>query len=188
MLGTLSLLHCVYSASATSASILGGSCGVRYNASKQYAEILGHNRCRRIFDASELFFQISSDTMTTRSTSSKYKSHHTKFLASIEPSGGFDFVSDAYGGQIEDIELTKIGGLLSIVEEGDVNLAERGFLLKHLFNAEMELLHPPKSWNGQQYFTEEESEYTSDIARLRIHVERAFARVKQFQSRCSVRN
>ena len=31
------------------------------------------------------------------------------------------------------------------------------------------------------YFTEEESKYTSDIGRLRIYIERAFARVKQFQ-------
>ena len=53
--------------------------------------------------------------------------------------------------------------------------------MKHLFEKLAELLHPPKSWNGQQYFTEEESKYTSDIARLRIHIERAFARVKQFQ-------
>jgi hypothetical protein len=59
--------------------------------------------------------------------------------------------------------------------------------MKHLFEKLAELLHPPKSWNGQQYFTEDESKYTSDIARLCIHIERAlhrkraFARVKQFQ-------
>jgi hypothetical protein len=144
---------------------------------------LGVKRTRRIFDASELFFQTSSDCMTSRKTWSEYKHHHTaKFLASIEPSGGFDFVSKAYGGRIDDVELAKICGLLDLVEEGDVSLADRGFILKHLFDEKSgELLHPPKSWNGQEYFTEEESKYTSDIARLRIHIERAFARVKQFQ-------
>jgi hypothetical protein len=33
----------------------------------------------------------------------------------------------------------------------------------------------------QQYAAEGEPKYTFDIARLRIHIERAFARVKQFQ-------
>jgi hypothetical protein len=61
---------------------------------KQYEKILGHKRTRRIFDACELFFQTPSDCMTSRNTWSEYKHHHTaKFLASIEPSGGFDFVT-----------------------------------------------------------------------------------------------
>ncbi len=57
---------------------------------------------------------------------SDYKNHHTaKFLASIEPSGGFDFVRDAYSGRIDGGELTRICGLLKLVESGDVNLADR---------------------------------------------------------------
>ena len=39
-------------------------------------------------------------------------------------------VSKAYGGRIDDVELAKICGLLDLVEEGDVSLADRGFILR----------------------------------------------------------
>jgi hypothetical protein len=147
--------------------------------------VLGHKRCRRIFNASvrALLPEDFRPYDKWEYTFSEYKNHHTaKFLASIEPSGGYGFVSDAYAGEIGDGDLTRIYGLpQDLVESGDASLADRGFLMKHeaaVRRKANRAASPAQKLELERteiYFTEEESKYTSDIARLRIPIERAFA-------------
>jgi hypothetical protein len=105
----------------------------------------------------------------------------TEVLAATGPNGEFSFVSCGYGGRATDVDLTKDSGFLELIERGTVCLTDRGFTVKHEFNTRgSTLLHPPFSVRGVKHFTEQDAEHTSGIARVRIHIERAFARVGAF--------
>lgn len=59
---------------------------------------------------------------------SRYKGGYTiKFLVSITPSGMINFLSKCYGGRSSDTFITTDCGFLSLLEPGDVILADKGF-------------------------------------------------------------
>ena len=58
-------------------------------------------------------------------------------------------------------------------------LADKGFLIQDIFPNDVSLNIPPFLNNG--VFTESEAKKTKSIARARIHVERANARLKDFR-------
>ena len=104
-----------------------------------------------------------------------------KILGAVDPNGAVAFVSRGYGGRADDDDVTEASGFLELLEELDVILADRGFLVEHeCNNRHAKLLRPPFSWKGQKHFTQQDSELTSGIARFRIIVERAFARIQQW--------
>ena len=61
------------------------------------------------------------------------KSHTTvKTLVGIAPGGGFTFISKTYPGSISDKEIVVKSGFLNpnLWEQGDIAMADRGFLIK----------------------------------------------------------
>ena len=61
-------------------------------------------------------------------------------------------------------------------------MADEDFLIFYMLGKKGATLHiPPKARRGQKQFTADDNVKTSRVANLRIHVERAFARVKQFK-------
>lgn len=69
---------------------------------------------------------------------------------------------------------------LSLVEEGDQVMADKGFLIQDLLETKKaKLTIPPRTKSLQ--FTAKEVTDTQQIACLRIHVERAIRRIKECQ-------
>ena len=101
-------------------------------------------------------------------------------MAGITPSGAFSFISSLYGGSISDRELLVSSGLLDKLETGDAVMADKGFNVADLLECRGVTLNVPPRKNNDQ-LTNSELIETRRIASLRIHVERAFKRVKVFK-------
>lgn len=135
---------------------------------------------RCIIDCTELFVERASSLTMQGQTFSNYKHHNTvKFLVAITPTGGICFVSRAWGGRISDRQLIEESGFLDTIEEGDLVMADKGFTIGDLLAKKKAYLNIPPFLRGQQ-FSKEQIDETRSIATVRIHVERAFGRVKQF--------
>ena len=85
-----------------------------------------------------------------------------------------------YGGNISDRELTIKSGILNLIEPGDSIMADRGFTIADLCEAKGARLNIPPMKTKDQ-FTEAELLTTRRIASLRIHVERAIGRIKNYK-------
>ncbi|SMN01597.1 hypothetical protein SPONL_2142 [uncultured Candidatus Thioglobus sp.] len=138
-------------------------------------------KTRIIIDATELFIEKPSDLSNQSVTWSNYKSHNTlKGLIGISPFGGVTFVSELWAGSISDIELTNKSGLLDLLQPGDNVMADKGFNIEEtLYERGITLNIPPFMRNG--VLTDDDVSLTRSIATLRIHVERAIERVKNFK-------
>ena len=143
---------------------------------------------RIIIDATEIYIQRPSDPYAQQLTFSSYKNHNTaKALAGITPSGAFSFVSPLYGGSISDRELFIQSGLLEKLEQGDAVMADKGFNIADLLETKGVSLNIPPRKNSEQ-FDSIELVKTRRIASLRVHIERAFGRVKSFKILSSIPN
>ena len=142
---------------------------------------LQHPNTRTIIDATEVYIQRPSNPTAQQVTFSTYKNHNTaKALACITPSGAFSFISLLYGGSISDRDLFVQSGLLEKLEPGDSIMVDKGFNIQDLVeNIGVEVNIPPRKNNDQ--LSSRELIDTRRVASLRIHVERAFKRVKDFE-------
>ena len=123
---------------------------------------------------------MPSNPTAQQLTFSNYKNSNTlKALVGITPSGAVYFVSDLYGGNISDKKLTAECGILNLLEAGDSIMADRGFTIDDILPVGVSLNVPPRLNNTGQ-LTESEHSFTRRIASVRIHVERAMERVKNY--------
>ena len=88
------------------------------------------------------------------------------------------FVSDLYPGSLSDKAIVQKCGILSHLIAGGLNLAYKGFLIQDMIPNGVSFNIPP-FLNGK--FSESEVKCTKRIAKCRIHVERAYARLKDFK-------
>lgn len=136
-----------------------------------------------IIDGSEVFIETPSDLHMQSSTWSQYKHHNTvKFLVACTPNGAICFISPVYVGSISDVELTRVGGFLTALEDkpGVSIMADRGFTIKDMLKTLNIDLNIPPFLDGQQQLPPEEIQSGRRIASLRIHVERAIGRIKVY--------
>ena len=90
---------------------------------------------KEIWDATEMQVQVPTDLNAQHLTYSDYKSRNTvKFLVGIAPAGFLTFISGEYLGQISDVELVKVCGILRLLEAGDYIMADKGFLVRAILN------------------------------------------------------
>lgn len=144
---------------------------------------LNYERTRCIIDCTELFIQQPSSNLALQSVLfSTYKNHHTaKALVAIAPHGPITFASDLYVGSASDFDITQDCGILNILEPNDHVMADKGFEIQKLLDGlNVRVDHPP-ILRGVTQMSEEQETETRRIARLRIHVERAIERVKNFR-------
>lgn len=135
---------------------------------------------RVILDCTEIALETASSLTLQSETYSAYKNRTTlKGLIGVAPCGLVTFISRLYTGCISDKEITRISGILSLLEPGDEVMADKVFTIQDLLDeVRAKLTIPPFRHPGQ--FTQKETEQTQAIARLRLIVERVIARVKCF--------
>ena len=142
-----------------------------------------HPNTRAILDASEIKCEAPRDVRPQALCYSQYKSSCTmKYLVAIAPSGFITFISRAYGGRVTDTQITVESGFLDLLEPGDLILADKGFpKIIEKANEQGAFIVMPPFKRGERQFSELENTEGYKCSRLRIHVERAIARMKVFK-------
>ena len=136
---------------------------------------------RVIIDATEFYIEKPSSLARQSATWSSYKNHNTfKVLVGISPDGTLVYISHLYEGSMTDVDLVAQCGLLSLLENGDSVMADKGFDIQHLLSRIGVRLNIPPFRQGDQQFTPDDILKTKKIAAVRIHVERAINRMKQY--------
>ena len=136
-----------------------------------------------IIDASELFIETPADLFMQSSTWSNYKHQNTaKFLVGCTPNGVISFISPLYVGAISDVELRKVSGFLDTLDDkrGVSGMANRGFTVQDLLQSKGVKLNIPPFMDGRKQLPVEEIRHGRQIASLRIHVEQAIGRIKNY--------
>ena len=138
---------------------------------------------RCMIDATEFFIGKPSSLERQSATWSNYKNHNTfKALVGISPDGTFTFVSDLYEGTIRNVDLVEQCELLGLLEHGDSIMVDKGFDIQHLLTGIGVRLNIPPFRQGDWQFTPDDLRKTKKkIAAVRIHVERAIKRLKEFR-------
>lgn len=134
-----------------------------------------------ILDATEIKINMPSSLLLQSQTYSNYKSTNTfKGLVGISPAGHIMFVSSLYTGSISDTELVERSGFLSLLKSGDEVMADRGFTIQDVLTPLGVRLNIPPFLGKREQLAASEVVDTQQIASLRIHVERAIRRVKEY--------
>lgn len=112
---------------------------------------------------------------------SSYKSHTTyKGNVVISPSGEIIHISSLFEGSISDKELVRQSGLLPLLQPGDQIMADKGFVIQDLLTPLGCSVVMPSFLSSKQQFSKGELQDSKKIHNLRVHVERAIRRVKEF--------
>jgi hypothetical protein len=113
---------------------------------------------------------------------SSYKNHTTlKGLVGISPGGAITFISQLYTGSISDREIVIRSGFLELpfIKDKDSVMADKGFTIQDLLQLGVALNLPP-FLGGSSQMPSEDVVSTQEIASLRIHIERAINKIKNF--------
>jgi hypothetical protein len=137
---------------------------------------------RVIIDCTEIPTQYASSLVLNSQLYSNYKSRPTfKCLVVVAPSGSFTFISHLFCGSMSDIAIIKMSGFLDLLEKDDSVMADKGFKIGKLLEGKGVALNLPPFLANMQQFTPEQVKETEEIASVRIHVERAIGRVKEYR-------
>lgn len=100
---------------------------------------------RVILDCTEISVTAPSSLTLQSETFSHYKNRTPlKGLIGVAPNGLVTFFSPLYTGSISDKEITKISGILPLLEAGDQVMADKGFVIKDLLSGVgAKLIIPP---------------------------------------------
>ena len=136
---------------------------------------------RCIIDCTEVFTETPSSLDVQATLWSEYKHHTTiKFLVAITPNGAPSYVSPCYGGRATDKFIVQDCGFLKLLQPFDQVMADRGFKIREeLMMYQADLCIPPSSRVGMQ-MTSEQVKETSRIGNIRIYVEQAIGRLKNY--------
>ena len=133
-----------------------------------------------IIDCTDIRITIPSLMSVQKLTYSSYRGMNSfKTLVGVAPNAVITFVSDLYPGSVSDKAIVQKCGILSRFLAGDLILADKGFLIQDMIPTGVSVNIPPFLKNGK--FCESEVKLTKSIAKCRIHVERANARLKEFR-------
>ncbi|XP_044576694.1 uncharacterized protein LOC123259933 [Cotesia glomerata] len=140
---------------------------------------------RVIIDCTEFNIEIPANVDHRVYCYSHYKKNFTaKVLIGITPGGFICLKSKVAGGRKSDSQMTIESGLLDLLEDGDIVLADKGFPeIKTVIDAsgkKLKIVMPP-FLEKKSEFTIQETQQTYSIAKVRIHVERIMQRLRLYQ-------
>ena len=137
---------------------------------------------RVIIDCTEIRCEMPGSLLLNGELFSSYKNHTTlKGLIGIAPSGAITFISQLYTGSISDREIVIRSGFLDqAFVGGDTIMADKGFTIQDILPLGTTLNIPPFLGQNAQ-MSAEDVIYTQQIASVRIHVERAINRIKNYK-------
>ena len=139
-----------------------------------------YSSCRIVIDCTDIEVATPGLMSQQSATYSSYRGMNSfKVLTGVAPNGVLTYVSKLYPGSISDKEIVQQSGILKHFVPGDLILADKGFLIQDIVPKGVSVNIPPFLEHGR--FTESEAKVTKSIARCRIHVERANARLKDFK-------
>ena len=126
-----------------------------------------YGSCCIVIDCTDIEVAAPGLMSQQSATYSSYRGMHSfKVIVGVAPNAVITYVSKLFPGSISDKAIVQESGLLKNLTPGDMILAD-------IVNI------PPFLNKGA--FTESETRATKAIARCRIHVERANARLKDFR-------
>uniref|UniRef100_A0A6B0V2F4 DDE Tnp4 domain-containing protein n=1 Tax=Ixodes ricinus TaxID=34613 RepID=A0A6B0V2F4_IXORI len=137
--------------------------------------------CRVILDCTVLETEMPPGIEERNLWYSQFEGRCTlKYLIGIAPNGMITFISEGFRNRATDAALTAEATFLSLLEPGDVVLADKGFpeISTDVGEQRATLVMPPFATSPQ--FTESEVDATYETASVRIHVERVIQRLKMF--------
>ncbi|XP_047135290.1 uncharacterized protein LOC124812536 [Hydra vulgaris] len=97
------------------------------------------------------------------------------------PNGYITFLSKCYGGRASDKFITSDSGFYDLLERDDEVMADRGFQIREELLFRYCSLSVPPGARVKSQMTASECKKTTDVANLRIHIERAINRIKTFR-------
>jgi hypothetical protein len=138
-------------------------------------------KTRVVIDCTEIAVQSPSSLVLRSELYSSYKGRTTrKCLIGVTPAGAVSFISSLYSGSISDKQITNVCGILDLLEPGDLVMSDKGFLIEDMLKEKQCKLVMPNFLRAKGQFTADEAEVNKIIANLRVHVERANRRFKEF--------
>ena len=100
----------------------------------------------------------------------------------ITPAGTISFISKSYGGTASNRFITETCGIVEKLQFGDNLMADKGFSISDLLVSKGSRLVIPPFLRDKNRVSKKNCTTTSNVAKARIHVERAIARgVKYFR-------
>ena len=136
---------------------------------------------RVIIDCTEIKVQTPSSWTLHSEFYSNYKSATTlKGLIGISPTGAVSFVNALYTGSISDREITRRSGLVELLEPNDGVMADKGFTIEDILTPWNCTLNIPPFPSEEPQFSADDVKKTQQIAKLRIQVEHAIRRAKEY--------
>ena len=152
---------------------------VNANMPEEFKEL--YPTTRVILDCTEIFVETPSSLLLQSQLYSSYKSKTTlKGLIGIAPHGAITFISSLFTGAISDKEITRCSGIIDLLEPNDSVMADKGFDIEGMLRERGVGLNLPPFLQSRDQFTAKQVHETKTIAKLRIHVERAIRRIKEF--------
>ncbi|KAJ8671462.1 hypothetical protein QAD02_002721 [Eretmocerus hayati] len=135
-----------------------------------------------IIDCFEIEIEKPSDAMNQSMTWSQYKGCNTyKGFLSVTGDGLMNFVSKGACGRCSDISIVENCGYLDKIPPGTSVLADRGFKgLDILLQRKSCTLTRPPSVQKDIKSSKEDVKLTKQVASIRIHVERAINRIRNY--------
>ena len=134
-----------------------------------------------ITDCTELKIPKPTGPSAHNVTWSNYKSSNTfKLLVGISPPSAFTLVSQLWSGGVSDRHITMKSGLIDKLEPNDDCMADRGFNIRDLVTKRRATLNIPPFSKGKQLSVKACTQ-NRRIAAVRIHVETAIQRLKNFK-------